>query len=673
MTPVSFNNVEIAPAGNRGLAAWLGGISLPLSVLAVAQAVSAAEQVGLRLWQSKSLLLAAVALAGMAAASLGVLVWAVAGWRVPLRIAVFGAKRERRAIGWPWLAAGGLWALLAPLLHWAVFSQTALGALFAPSLAARLLLFWLLALLAALVMWRVGVAGLGSAVLLALLAGGLGWQAFGLLAQVSATPFSQGWSEGSRLYMPSLFLAQKIYSQPLHWPIMNPSLQWMLLPPYLAEAPIWAHRLWRGLLLFGLSAATGWALARRLGLAGWPRRWAGLLFGLYALTLPVYTHLLPPLLVLLLWFGRGKRWQSLAVLLLASAWAGLSRVNWYPVPAMLAIALDLTDNPARRPRWLDVARYAGWFALGSGTAALAMQAYVRASGAAASDFFTVLRSTLIFERLLPSETFWLGVAPARVLFGLPWAGLWWLAWRKGGVPPAARGWGAWLLGGLLAALLAGGLLVSTKIGGGNDIHNLDAFGMLLVLLAAMALAGGFGLRPAQPLRLPWGWVLALVLVPAFFANLQLATVTAYQPESWRVALRGIQAAVDAGNAAGKPVLFISQRQLPAMGYITGVEMPGLYDREDLMEMAMSDDAAVLEDFAGKLKAHTWSAIVVDELIFTYKGTADAFGYEHNAWSKWVIKPILCHYQLQQVYPNEKAAVYVPRQGQPSCPTLPKKP
>ena len=87
---------------------------------------------------------------------------------------------------------------------------------------------------------------------------------------------------------------------------------------------------------------------------------------------------------------------------------------------------------------------------------------------------------------------------------------------------------------------------------------------------------------------------------------------------------------------------------------------------------MANDEAYMGEFAKRVAAHEFGAIVIDELVFTYKGTADAMGQEHNAWSKWVIRPIMCNYQLAALYSADKVAVYTPRPGAPQCPTLPGK-
>ena len=44
-------------------------------------------------------------------------------------------------------------------------------------------------------------------------------------------------------------------------------------------------------------------------------------------------------------------WRSLLFVILASIWAGASRVNWFPVPAMLAIAIYLLETSFAGKGW----------------------------------------------------------------------------------------------------------------------------------------------------------------------------------------------------------------------------------------------------------------------------------------------------------------------------------
>ena len=121
----------------------------------------------------------------------------------------------------------------------------------------------------------------------------------------------------------------------------------MLAIPFLIKGlPIWAARLWQVVLWFGVTAATCWALIRRLRLSGWtPAAIFGGWFFLYLFQGAVYYHLQVCVIIILLGVSAKHPWRSLAAVAVASFWAGMSRLNWYPVPAMLAIALYVLEEP----------------------------------------------------------------------------------------------------------------------------------------------------------------------------------------------------------------------------------------------------------------------------------------------------------------------------------------
>ena len=85
-----------------------------------------------------------------------------------------------------------------------------------------------------------------------------------------------GWSETSRFYYPSLFLAEHVYGTEYPWPILHPTLHLLLAPPYLFDASLWFHRFWQVAIRYILVAAIVPPLLMRLtirgpdgALAGW--------------------------------------------------------------------------------------------------------------------------------------------------------------------------------------------------------------------------------------------------------------------------------------------------------------------------------------------------------------------------------------------------------------------
>ena len=92
-----------------------------------------------------------------------------------------------------------------------------------------------------------------------------------------------------------------------------------------------------------------------------------------------------------------------------------------------------------------------------------------------------------------------------------------------------------------------------------------------------------------------------------------------------------------------------------------------YEREELMEMAMGDNQDYLQIFRTDIENQRFDAIIVDPLSYRLLGKNYAFGEENNAWVQRVMKPILCNYQEDDIFPVDQIAIYVPQQGTRQCP------
>jgi hypothetical protein len=486
---------------------------------------------------------------------------------------------------------------------------------------------------------------------------------------ITAYPFAMGWSETSRYYYPSLFLSKSIFGVRLPWPILHPSLHLLLVPPYWFDAPLWFHRAWQVLLRFALLGLTAFALLQRLDVKGRALRWlAWAWMTLFLFQGPVYFHLTVPLILILWGFSARDNRRTWLVVILASVWSGLSRINWYPAPGLLATILFLLEAPyaGKRP-WRYLLEPVSWTAMGMGIAFATQRAYIALSGIPDPRFFyTSLTSNLLWYRLLPNASYFLGVLPGALLASLPvWMGMGFIL-RRARIRPLRLG----LILAILAAFFLGGLLVSMKIGGGVDIHNLDAYLSLLLVVFAYLVFARYVPEDEAPVRsviLPWSLVALLVIVPAWF-SLQLGGgFKTYDPARTQSVLADLQARVDSVNAQGGEILFITQRHLVSMGMLDGVTMVPEYEREELMEMAMGDNQEYLKIFRADMEAQRFDMIVVDPLTYRLLGKNYAFGEENNAWVKRVMKPILCNYREEGFYPEDQIAIYVPQEGGRICP------
>jgi len=362
---------------------------------------------------------------------------------------------------------------------------------------------------------------------------------------ISTYPLTLTWSETGRYYYASLFFAKRIYGVDTPPTVLHPSRYLLQAIPFIiADTPLWLHRAWQALLWVTLPALTAWLLAKRMALSNPFHQWmlAGAAF-LYLMIGPVYYHLLVPI-ILMLWgfstpmkFAAGSNWiRSLILLFMASAWAGISRVNWYPVPGLLAATLIFLEEPIQhtdasdRPFfglnaavWRYLLKAALLTVLGAGTALLAQIAYISWSGNQAEQFTTSFTSDLLWSRLLPNPTFAPGILLGIVLVSLPAAlivvGK--LLQPFHGAPMLRRVHPLRLLGlmGILLVLLIGGLVVSVKIGAsvGSCATQRPAYSATMSSTMPMAVVSST--RPGRmnwrytPISIAMGMVRPMVTVP----------------------------------------------------------------------------------------------------------------------------------------------------------------
>jgi hypothetical protein len=376
-------------------------------------------------------------------------------------------------------------------------------------------------------------------------------------------------------------------------------------------------------------------------------------------------------LILILWgFSAKDNRRTWLVLILASVWSGISRINWYPMPGILATVVFLLEVPYQDKKfWRYLLKPVLWNVVGLAIAFASQRAYIALSGIPEAEFFyTSLTSNLLWYRLFPNASYQFGVLPIALVASFPmWAAmLIVLRQHRGELQPLRL---VLVLGALLA-LFAGGLVVSMKIGGGVDIHNLDAYLSVLLIVTTYLVFARYTSETKTTLgavRLHWSVVALLVVVPAWFAfpgGVSFKTYDAVRTDS---VLTELQAQADEVNAREGEILFITQRHLVSMQMLDNVKMIPEYEREELMEMAMGNNQDYLQIFRKDMEAQRFDAIVVDPLSYRLLGKSYAFGEENNAWVRRVMKHILCNYQEKLVFPADQVAVYVPQVGERQCP------
>jgi hypothetical protein len=523
---------------------------------------------------------------------------------------------------------------------------------------------------------------------------GTGFGVAAALGGVTSYPFSLGWSEGNRLWDYSLLFGKGLYSYaggqvPAAYLDIGRQLVGglpFLLPP----VSIVGERLWL--------AAMNVVPYVLLGLAAfWPIRRSGwgdvLLLSLWTFMFlsqgPIHTPLLLcAVLVAISW--RLPLWPSALLVMASGYFADVSRFTWMFAPAIWAAMLQVAGAHGDESRFLGPAwRRATILGLAGLVGAGAGMVPGMAPGATSVGTTTAASTSqaLLWYRLFPNATYGAGIllgialaaAPLVVLLVILQARLWNLT--------ALQKWSIVLP---LAAFLTVGLIVSTKIGGGGDLHNLDMFLIGLVFAAALAwkAIGADGLSSWVRGSL-WAEVLmlALVSVPAFQPLMALRPLSFSQDTAWVAVLADVERARDLGSLpdaqvvsssldqlvaavrdaqAHGEVLFMDQRQLLTFGDIRNVPLVGAYEKKRLMDEALSQDQAYFQPFYADLAAHRFALIISSPLRTPIKDSEYGFGEENNAWVKWVARPILCYYAEQDTLNEVKVELLTPRSTSEAC-------
>lgn len=647
---------------------FIFGVTAALPLLSIYQLLQRANELGVDLSASTRWmgLIAGFGLIGF----LPFLVLTATWSRYDERILSSAELPERIAARSRWI--GVLLFSVALVGFTVAFMVPALQSFFGGMSWIRVLVFWFFSLIG---MWGIKLFRRETPWFVALIAVMLCQSTFHLLLlywpRVTTYPFALGWSETSRFYYPSLFVSEKVYGREYPWPILHPTLHLLLTPPYFFDASLWVHRAWRTGINYLLVGAVVPVLLTRLSIPGRATRWlVGLWMFLFLFVGPVYFHLTLPVIIVLLGFSNQNDRRTWIAVLLASVWCGWSRVNWYPMPGMIAAVLYLMEVPYRgKNLWSYLLKPALWFLVGTLIAFISQRIYIALSGVPdTSVFYTSLTSDLLWYRLWPNSSFFLGIIPAALILSLPIWIVMYIVIRRRRVD-----WHPLRLFLIFAALLVlflGGLVVSLKIGGGANVHNMDAYLSLLLIVFAYLIFARY--RPetgvaAQPVALHW-LVIVLLLINPIWSFIQFGIGFGnYDETRTRSVMTSLQEYLNSANAQGGEILFITQRHLISMHMLRGVTLVPEYEREDLMEIAMANNVQALERFRKDMEDQRFALILVDPLNYNILSRRRGFAEENNVWVTRIMKHILCNYREEAIFPADDIALYVPQEDQRQCP------
>jgi hypothetical protein len=405
----------------------------------------------------------------------------------------------------------------------------------------------------------------------------------------------------------------------------------------------------------------------------------------------------------------------------ASYFAEVTRFTWMFAPGLWAAMLELNRKPVQNDQpdkntWvraisLGVAGVLGGYvapfwapgllrwARSLGETASAVPApggiadpVVGSGVTVAAVNASISAQPLLWYRLFPNATYGEGILIGLGLAALPLIAILIYLARAGYWKP-----NVWQKLAILLPLLAFfvvGLIVSVKIGGGGDLHNMDMFIIGLMFAGAIAWRRG-GFKWIDEIHAAPGWIqlmlVALIVLPGYKPLTQMTPISIKEdittvatladivedplpnplPDTipsqadTLKALESLRREVTKASQRGD-VLFMDQRQLLTFGYIENVPLVPEYDKKVLINEAMSANAPYFAGFYQDLADQRFSLIITSPVNRRLEKTEGHFGEENNAWVKWVTVPLLCYYEPLDRLKRVDIDLLVPRQDISAC-------
>lgn len=521
---------------------------------------------------------------------------------------------------------------------------------------------------------------------------------------VTDYPFSLGWSEGNRMWDYSIMFGRRLYDYPADQGItvlLDIGRQFVGGLPFLVPGlTIKMERFWIGLTVVIPYLLLGFAAFRftRTNLKMW------LLATLWVLIFLKQGPIHPPLVLCavvtaLLW--RRPLWLALPLIAVTGYIAEESRFTWVFAPGLWIGMLELADATLQNKK-ININSWTRAILLGlvgmaggqygqkiAGLFAGKPNVGVATSVPAIISNVTVPPEPLLWYRLLPNETYDVGVLVGLLIATLPViVFLFYLI--------SARKWtlNIWQSLAVIAplfAFLGVGLIVSTKIGGGGDLHNMDMFliGLMFTVVIALKKNEGnwFAIVDNSPLWIKLV-ILLLFALPGVRSLHDMRSYSFAEDLPWLItltdspkgssldmypsrettdsALEMIRAEAALVRSNGGEILFMDQRQLLTFGYIPDVPLIPEYEKKILMNQALNSNASFFQVFYNDIANHRFALIISERLLTPIKDSSFQFGEENNAWVKWVSNPVLCYYEAKETLKEVNVQLLVPKSEPVDC-------
>ena len=231
---------------------------------------------------------------------------------------------------------------------------------------------------------------------------------------------------------------------------------------------------------------------------------------------------------------------------------------------------------------------------------------------------------------------------------------------------------SWQILGFLIPMLVFlivGTVISVKIGGGSNLHNLDMFLIGMIFVAAFAWeSGGEGTLieiSGTPICVRLVVLLALA-IPAFYPVIDAKPLSLPAAKKVQQTLALIQKEARLAVDQGGEVLFMDQRQLLTFGDVGEIPLVADYEKKIVMDKAMSQDEAYFEDFYRDISNQRFALIVSEPQRLRLADESEDWGAENDVWITWVSQPMLCYYEPDHKLEKTRIWLLVPREEPLDC-------
>jgi hypothetical protein len=217
---------------------------------------------------------------------------------------------------------------------------------------------------------------------------------------------------------------------------------------------------------------------------------------------------------------------------------------------------------------------------------------------------------------------------------------------------------------IVLILFVGGVIVSTKVGGGSNLHNLDAYLVVLLVLGGYVYFNKvtkIDSQENQSSKRIWLLTMLVVLIPAAYLLRLGGPVSLIPRQQYEQALETLNEMTSEVVEKGEDVLFITERQLITFGILERIPLIDNYETVFLMEMAMAGNVDYLDEFHESLKNKEYALIITDQQRINYKGRDFPFGEENDIWVTEVTVPILKYYQREVLFKELGIEILAPRE------------